>query len=115
MNSPVEIGRRIREAREAARLSQQDLGRRLSPARSHAAISDMERGVTRPSAQDIAQLAEILGVNVLFFYGESGPPQAPQRAVYRRGNAAPSPETIKAIESFREVARRIAQQRKGQP
>lgn len=38
--------------------------------RTHAAVSDIERGMTRLTASGLAELAQILGKPVTFFYGQ---------------------------------------------
>lgn len=52
---------RIREARKAARMSQEELGRASGIARSQ--ISDFERGVRYPTTRHIDILAKALGVD----------------------------------------------------
>jgi transcriptional regulator with XRE-family HTH domain len=69
MASKQEIGRRIRQAREEAGMTQGELGRQWG-GRSHAAISDIERGATSVTASGLAEFAAILGKSVGYFYGE---------------------------------------------
>lgn len=69
MASKEQIGRRIRQAREEAGMTQAQLGKAWG-GRSHAAVSDIERGATGVSASGLAELAEILGKTVGSFYGE---------------------------------------------
>ena len=85
MVTSEELGKKIREAREAAGLSQQQLGSMLNPKRSHAAVSDMERGVTRVGATDIAQIGRLLNRETSYFYGEQA--RASPNALYARGDA----------------------------
>lgn len=85
MVTSEELGKKIREAREEAGLSQQELGSMLNPPRSHAAVSDMERGVTRVGATDIAQIARLLNRETSYFYGEQARPSP--NALYARGDA----------------------------
>lgn len=107
MLSAEEIGQRIREAREEAGLSQEDLGRQLSPRKSHAAISDVERGKTRITVSELANMAAVLGKSVSHFLGTTG------TAVYRRGDREiASDRALKAsIERFKEEVKRLAQER----
>jgi transcriptional regulator with XRE-family HTH domain len=55
-----EIGDNIRMARLRHRVSQRELGKRLGV--SHAAISDIERAVTRLDLDNLAVIADALGV-----------------------------------------------------
>lgn len=69
MASKEDIGRRIRQAREEAGMTQAQLGKAWG-GRSHAAVSDIERGATGVTASGLAELALILGKSVGSFYGE---------------------------------------------
>jgi transcriptional regulator with XRE-family HTH domain len=62
------IGRRIREARKQADLTQEDLARHLR--RTSAAISDLERGKVQVSAVDLYKLSKQLKRPIEYFYGE---------------------------------------------
>lgn len=84
MISSEELGRRVRKAREEAKLSQGQLGELLQPPRSHAAISDIERGVTRAGASDIFQIAQILGKTDSYFSGQEN--ATSRTAMYGRGS-----------------------------
>jgi len=97
MNVPTseDLGKKIREAREEAGLSQQELGAKLNPPRSHAAVSDMERGVTRVGATDVAQIARIIGRPTSYFYGEEEPHRSTS-GLHARGDPQPAD-----IDSFR--------------
>lgn len=55
-----EIGERIMLARRRAGLSQRDLGARLGI--THAAVSDIERAKSRPNLDNLADIAEAIGV-----------------------------------------------------
>lgn len=66
----LEVGRRIREAREQQSMSQAHLAEIL--ARRQAYISELETGKTEPNATMLAQLALVLQKPVAFFF----PPQA---------------------------------------
>lgn len=54
------IGTEIRVARVRAGINQRELGRRLGI--SHAAVSDLETGKTKPDLDNLAVVAEVLGV-----------------------------------------------------
>lgn len=55
-----QIGLEIMVARKRARLNQRELGKRLGI--SHAAVSDLERGESRPNLDNLAVIANALGV-----------------------------------------------------
>jgi transcriptional regulator with XRE-family HTH domain len=63
-----QIGRRIRAAREAKGLSQNDLAKRLPGSVSAHYVSRWETGYNRPSAAHLEMLAAVLDVPVAFFY-----------------------------------------------
>jgi transcriptional regulator with XRE-family HTH domain len=63
------IGRRIREARKMAGLSQDQLAKFLKLHRP--AISEIEAGHRRVSAEELGLLAELLDVNVAWLLGEA--------------------------------------------
>ena len=54
------IGDRIMLSRRRAALTQRDLGDRLGV--SHVAVGDIERGKTRPNLDNLAVIADALGV-----------------------------------------------------
>lgn len=56
------LGSRITPARESAELSQAELSRRLGVERS--AVSYWEKGIYRPTDQNLHSIAEVLSVNV---------------------------------------------------
>ncbi len=74
-NETTDLGKKIREARKEARLSQGELGKRLALTMgrhlhfSQAAISDIERGVAPVSDETAKKLAEILGKPLSYFLG----------------------------------------------
>jgi len=72
VDDPVQVGRRLREARLAARLTLRDLA---FPGCSAAYISHLERGRRTPSLQVIVELARRLGIttNELAWGTESAP------------------------------------------
>ncbi len=66
-----QFGRRLRELREAAGLSQKELADRMGVQQT--AVSWWERGRREPSFGNAVKLAEALGVNVLAFLEEPAP------------------------------------------
>lgn len=99
------LGQRIREAREERRLTQTEFGQLLSRKRTHAAISELERGKVRLDAEELVEIAAILGKDLAYFYAA---PETPS-IVYRRGNrglpADDQRKTDRAIEAFKQYAR----------
>ena len=55
-----ELGRRIREAREAAELTQEELALRLTLSR--ASVANIERGNQRVALHKFVEIAQVLGV-----------------------------------------------------
>src|SRR5689334_4571422 len=64
----VGVGQRVREARIAARLSQEELGRRMGLDRSM--VAKVESGVRRIDAVELARLGSILGLPLDHFLVE---------------------------------------------
>ena len=67
-HATLPIAERVRQARVAVRLTQQQLG---GDSFSKSYISAVERGKMTPSIQALAQLSERLGVPMSFLLGES--------------------------------------------
>jgi transcriptional regulator with XRE-family HTH domain len=59
--------RRLRRARESARISQEEAGRRLGKPQSY--ISKCESGERRVDVVELMAFAKVYGVPVTFFYG----------------------------------------------
>lgn len=74
------FGRRLRELRDAAELSQAQLGERAGMA--YQAIARLERGDREPTWPTVLKLAEALGVPTDEFRDELTPPQKPKRKRY---------------------------------
>jgi transcriptional regulator with XRE-family HTH domain len=66
-----EIGRRIRQARETARLTQEDLGRALGI--SGVAVGHYERGARSVGIAELERIATVLGRPVTWFLRQSRP------------------------------------------
>ncbi|MEN5115493.1 helix-turn-helix transcriptional regulator [Brevundimonas diminuta] len=60
MDIVVRLGKRVRELRIAADLSQEELAFRANMKRSY--VSDLERGTRNPSVRALGRLATALGV-----------------------------------------------------
>jgi len=67
--SPGVVGKRIREARKMAGLSQQQLATLLKLHRP--TVSEIEAGNRRVAAEELSRLADILDVSVAWLLGES--------------------------------------------
>ncbi|MCL5996054.1 MAG: helix-turn-helix domain-containing protein [Chloroflexi bacterium] len=62
------VGRRLREAREAVGLSQEQLGQRLSL--SHVGYGDMERGRVLIGLDHLLEVCRVTGRPISWFVGE---------------------------------------------
>jgi transcriptional regulator with XRE-family HTH domain len=63
-----QIVKRIKEARTALKMTQQDVANRLN--KTAAAVSDLERGKVQISAGDLSELADLFNKPIEYFYGE---------------------------------------------
>lgn len=70
----VFFGDRIREGRKAAGLTQRQLADRLGV--SNTSISNWEKGLSRPDADMIQKMCEILCLQPNYFYGTENAPAA---------------------------------------
>ncbi|HUU14728.1 MAG TPA: helix-turn-helix transcriptional regulator [Terriglobia bacterium] len=94
----MNIGKRLRDLREAKGLSQGDIERRSGLLRSY--ISRVEGGYTAPSLSTLEKFAKALEVEPyqLLFYGE-GRPSAP-RVPEQGGTSKPVKTLIKCFEGM---------------
>lgn len=67
-NTATRFGDRIREAREAAGLTQGQVGEALNPPITYQMVWKYEQGRTRISAETVGQLSKLLKVEPGFFY-----------------------------------------------
>lgn len=65
-----QLGRRLREARQKAHLTQDEFVRRLGK-KTATAISEYENGKRSFSADELLEFSNILGVSVSFFFQDS--------------------------------------------
>jgi transcriptional regulator with XRE-family HTH domain len=65
------LGQRIRQAREARGLSQDELAVLIS--RDQRAVSEYERGVRKIAVTDLPTFADALGVPLAYFYEDEPP------------------------------------------
>lgn len=71
----VEVGLRIKQRRKALSISQEKLGEALGV--SFQQIQKYEKGTNRVSVSSLKTIAEFLGTNPIFFYGDEKPVQQP--------------------------------------
>jgi transcriptional regulator with XRE-family HTH domain len=69
----VEVGLRIKQRRKAMSISQEKLGEALGV--SFQQIQKYEKGMNRVSVSSLKTIAEFLGTNPIFFYGDEAPAQ----------------------------------------
>ena len=75
MDDPVEIGRRIADARRRRGLNKNQLARALGTSWQH--VDRWEKGRTAPGRQYLSRLASLLGVSVDSLIGPEAAPAAP--------------------------------------
>lgn len=76
----MNFGKRIKEARKEAGLTQEQLGLKCgwSSGNPQSRIGNYEKDVRAPSAADLALIADAVDKNILYFYGQdSRTPTAP--------------------------------------
>jgi transcriptional regulator with XRE-family HTH domain len=83
MTKAVEVGKKIRELREAQNMSLQDLADNTGY--SSALLSQFENHMVSPPLGALVKLARVLGINVSDFFGESRE-QTPYVLVRREGH-----------------------------
>jgi len=89
-NHMLLLGRRIKQAREQAGLTQELLAERIGVSRT--AISRFELGEIEPNIRNLAALASVLGVSSDYLLGLSSPAN--------RGLSDLTPEALHALENF---------------
>ena len=62
LGATIELGRRIRAARDAAGLNQTAAAAKIGIGQPH--LSDLERGIEIPSIQTLAEIASVFGVEI---------------------------------------------------
>lgn len=97
--APVDLGRRLRELRQAAGLSLRELSRRSGIAVSF--LSALERGKTNVTVVNLKAILDVFGQTLGDFFGGSAAP--PAKIVYRREELVEISGQAKGL-SFREVA-----------
>ena len=66
----VELGERVRLAREHRGISREHMAQRLGPSRQMDDIIDFETGMQSITACDLSRIAEILGIPVHYLLGD---------------------------------------------
>ena len=82
----IDLGQRLREAREYLQLSQDEVARLLGVPR--AAISLIESGQRKLDALELKKLADIYQQPLSYFTGEHQPPQIPDEIQHLAKQAA---------------------------
>lgn len=84
------MGQRIRQRREELGLSRPDVARAMPGKTSENQIYRWEKGLHRASDDALEALAEILKVDVAYFYADNGRPGTPDLMASFNGNGEPS-------------------------
>lgn len=105
----VQIGKRLREAREKAGLSQAQLAKELGY-ESATAVSLIEAGERKLKAEDLRKVAALLHQTVGFFLGQANPPLDIKVAL--RADKELTEEDKKAVLHFIELAKKRAHEKK---
>lgn len=98
----MELGEKLRKARQEAQISQRQLSEGLI---TRNMLSQIENGSAKPSMKTLAALAQRLGKNVSFFLEETAvvsPNQAVMEAARERFDAGDYAAAAAALEEFRE-------------
>lgn len=102
-----ELGLRIRRAREQNGLSQEELADQMGLGQR--AISELENGKRRLTVAEVPDLARILDVPVLYFFGDDLTPTDLDIALLEHFRALPSIDAQKAVvEIVRLLARTMS-------
>jgi transcriptional regulator with XRE-family HTH domain len=107
----MDIGKRLRELREAKRLSQGDIERRSGLLRSY--ISRVEGGYTAPSLATLEKFAKALEVEPyqLLFHGAGRP--APLKAPEQVSMSKPARKLVRLFEGLSSSNRKVLLQLAG--
>ena len=92
---PVEVGLRIREARERKHLSQEDLAASMGV--DQRAVSELENGKRRLPITEVSELSLVLGVPVLYFFGQDISPDDLDIALLEQFHRLPNHQTKKSV------------------
>jgi transcriptional regulator with XRE-family HTH domain len=98
----AEVGRRIRDHRNKAGMTQEDLGRQLSPPTTRVSVANIEGGHQRILSHTLVQLAAILNVEVTDIL----PPKAVQPVA--NSNARITDELVSKLGLSVSAAKRLA-------
>jgi transcriptional regulator with XRE-family HTH domain len=77
----------LRALRKARRMTLSDLGQRLG--RSVGWLSQVERGLSRPSIEDLRRFAQAFGVPLSLFFTHDAPAEAERGVIVRAGRRRP--------------------------
>ncbi len=95
--SAESIGRRIKAAREAAGLTQEDVARRIPLDRS--ALAKIETGTRKVSALELARIADEVGVRIEWFISDAPPAIVSRRDARGAGSEIPTIARVTALSS----------------
>lgn len=94
------LGQRIRSAREKQGLSQVELATALDLGQR--AISELENGNRKLAVTDLPRMAEVLGVPILYFFGDDIQPNDLDTAILKAFHSLPTNEARRTwVEVFR--------------
>jgi transcriptional regulator with XRE-family HTH domain len=93
----VELGRRLRTAREARGMTQEDLIERLGKIRYASDISEYENGKRKMAAVDLPDYAVALGVPISYFFEEIMPEGELELAVVEWFRTLPGPDAKRKV------------------
>ena len=102
--NPQTLGQLIRQAREQQGLSQEELAAEMNLGQR--AISELENGKRRLAVTEVPDLARILDVSILYFYGDELTPDDLDKVLLDQFHDLPS---INAQRTVIEIVRLLTQ------
>lgn len=103
------LGKRVAEAREGARLTQEQLGEMVGE--SAITISRWETASRRPSVDDVMKLAAALEKDVVFFLDEKPPVDSSMKTLNRAAGQLPREDVEELVAIAKLKQKRYAAQR----
>jgi repressor LexA len=104
------IGKKIREAREAKGMSQEELGRALGYTAT--AVSYFESGVRKIKLEDLQKISNILNVDMDYLVPKFVNESSPIEQIKLRASKSLPPEAQKTIHNFLDYAKKIKGEKK---
>jgi transcriptional regulator with XRE-family HTH domain len=93
--NPQKLGQRVRQARERQGLSQEELAAEMGLGQR--AISELENGKRRLSVTEVPDLARVLDVPFLYFFGDDLTPDDLDMALLAQFHQLPSVDVQKTL------------------